>query len=356
MRRIVLVLCCVIGTFCYSDGTSENVRVKRAKYYSNPPQRFYRRPPTRYQNYESFSYTPSSNYGGNTANYRPYNRPFNGGVEPDIKNLIKSLSKNELNQIVEYAKNKDKYKRGQYNKYNGYTHINEDTNSNRFSLNVPYVKQSTVTTKYQNSYTGPEIIPSRVTEIKEIKPGQYSFNNQQNDETSNQQLSIIDGYIEQAMGDDANLYTDSDVMDDEQLPSPVNLRQEDFTGSYSDNVPALEAVPGSYDVESFGELPLMNYNSKLHSGNSYSVPHYTVTSLNTKKPSPVLSSPPSAAVDDGTPPLELAPAVTNYKDQSDAHLKAIKIWAHRSRGAAYTLHEDGTLSREKEFISTPSYK
>ncbi|CAH1636651.1 unnamed protein product [Spodoptera littoralis] len=151
--------------------------------------------------------------------------------------------------------------------------------------------------------------------------------------------------------------------EEETLPPPINMREVDFDVSYTNNVPTVvQADSTSYEVENFGDLPLMNYNSKLHSVSSYHVPHYTVTQSKSQSlPSPPSSSysssqsysssstglkPSPAAASIKAPPVEPAPPPSVAKEQSDAHLKAIKIWSHKSKGAAYTLHDDGTLTPE----------
>ncbi|XP_022827902.1 extensin-1-like [Spodoptera litura] len=72
---------------------------------------------------------------------------------------------------------------------------------------------------------------------------------------------------------------------------------------------------------------------------SYSSSQSYSSSSTGLKPSP-------AAASIKAPPVEPAPPPSVAKEQSDAHLKAIKIWSHKSKGAAYTLHDDGTLSPE----------
>lgn len=47
------------------------------------------------------------------------------------------------------------------------------------------------------------------------------------------------------------------------------------------------------------------------------------------------------------PIYEPAPPVSAAASQADAHLKATKIWSYKSRGAAYTLNDDGTLTPER---------
>lgn len=65
----------------------------------------------------------------------------------------------------------------------------------------------------------------------------------------------------------------------------------------------------------------------------------------------------SAAASSYVPKIEAAPSAESSAAyaQSDAHLKAIKIWTHRSKGTAYTLHSDGTLSLEFPSKPRPKY-
>ncbi|XP_026318978.1 uncharacterized protein LOC113229554 isoform X1 [Hyposmocoma kahamanoa] len=69
----------------------------------------------------------------------------------------------------------------------------------------------------------------------------------------------------------------------------------------------------------------------------------------TRQKSPVLqlsSSSSSLSASQKYPEIEYAPPDATGKEHSDAHLKAVKIWTHKSKGTAYTLHDDGTLSLE----------
>jgi hypothetical protein len=86
---------------------------------------------------------------------------------------------------------------------------------------------------------------------------------------------------------------------------------------------------------------LFQVGSLSHQSSSSSLSSY-------KKPEPNEPS-------EDYPKLELAPSREAAKEQSDAHLQAIKIWTHHSRGTAYTLHDDGTLSLEKPARPKPVY-
>ncbi|CAH2046775.1 unnamed protein product, partial [Iphiclides podalirius] len=361
-----------------------NLRMKRAKYYSSPPQRLYKRPPT--SPHGAFSYTPPPNYmmddEDQVPNYRPSRhsrRPGNEGLgDEDIHNLMKYLSKKDLDKIVEYAVEKDKYMvtRGEKPIYskpeNNYDHTQDFERNQKFSFRGPYAnpdngyKQTNIDYPYHRGNQIAESNPTGPLDGSlQDAPGKLYFDAPlESEETiKSQQFAVLDAYIQQeinGMGGEKGLsiFTDGKDMREEQLPAPLNLRHEDYDISFTNNVPTVVKADGSsYKVESFGELPLMNYNSKLHSVSSYNVPHYTVTTPNMNQPaaqqSKSLSSPPPPA--DGNPLLEVAPPVTNYRDQSDAHLKATKIWTHKSKGTAYYLHPDGSLSLERPLRPRPKY-
>ncbi|CAG5002576.1 unnamed protein product [Parnassius apollo] len=398
MRIIILfVLTCVFnGALCAKLPCNEcrsamkNVRIKRAKYYSSP-QRFYKRPPMGHPVYGAFSYTPPPGYMMDDEEQIPSSqrptkfskRPSDDGLkQEDLKNLIKYLSKKDLDKIVEFAMEKEKYRDTYFEKTRDFkkqVHTNNEGNfkdandEKRFSLDGPYInpngyKHSNM--EFQNSnikYT-PQPKPIRESESDlenraEAVKMYFTSPSEPQETIQNQQFAVVDAFIQQefnGMGNERsqNIFTDSKVMEEEYLPTPLNLRPEDYDASFTNNIPTfIKADSSSYKLENFGSLPLMNYNSKLHSVSSYSVPHYTVTSptgYQTPPEPPQLSSSHSSS-DVESPPLELAPATTNYRDQTDAHLKAIKIWTHKSRGTAYTLHDDGTLSLEKPLRPKPKY-
>ncbi|CAK1585100.1 unnamed protein product [Parnassius mnemosyne] len=341
--------------------------------------------------YGAISYTPPPGYMMDDEeqlppSHRPSKfskRPSDDGLEQeDLKNLIKYLSKKDLDKIVEFAMEKEKYRDMYFDKpldlkkpvYNNDEGNFKDADDEKgFSLNGPYLnpngyKPSNMEFRNSNIDYIPQSKEIRVLESdSQNKAGAdkiYFRSPLESQETvQNQQFAVVDAFIQQefnGMGNEKsqNVFTGSQVVEEELLPSPMNLRPEDYDASFTNNVPTVvKADSSSYKVENFGSLPLMNYNSKLHSVNSYSVPHYTVTSstqYQTPPESPQLSSSPSSS-DVISPPLEFAPATTNYRDQSDAHLKAIKIWTHKSRGTAYTLHDDGTLSLERPLRPKPKY-
>lgn len=74
-----------------------------------------------------------------------------------------------------------------------------------------------------------------------------------------------------------NIASDTKTTDEEYLPRPVNMREDNFYGAYTNNVPNVVKSESDYEIKDFGELPLMNYNSKLDTVSSYHVPHYTVS-------------------------------------------------------------------------------
>lgn len=98
----------------------------------------------------------------------------------------------------------------------------------------------------------------------------------------NDQISVLDTHIKQELEGEASqkttvTFTDSDTLKEEELPKPLNLRKdEDYEAASSNNSP-VTVKSSSYKVEGFGDLPLMNYHSKLDSVSSYHVPHYSVS-------------------------------------------------------------------------------
>lgn len=231
---------------------------------------------------------------------RPYKvskRPSSDGLgDNDINNLVKHLTKQDLDKIIEFANEKTKDLDIEYNRpykrensirptyakdaYKG----NIDTNYQdekpyevEFMKYVNYVTEATPT-KYalQEDRRSPYPIDS--------KPNQVTFYSPQEDQRipvpvdtggSLTSENIINTQIPYQVS--SNPYF-SETTEEENLPSPVNMREEDFAVSYTNNVPTIvEADSSSYKAENFGDLPLMNYNSKLYSVSSYNVPHYTVS-------------------------------------------------------------------------------
>ncbi|XP_060801569.1 uncharacterized protein LOC132902017 [Amyelois transitella] len=407
LKIIILLSIVIIVSECEQkcDKMRELVREKRAKYYSNPPQRFYRRPPMTYPVKGPFSYTPPPFVTSDNADpFPPSNRPpkvskkvRNDGLgEEDINNLVKYLSKQDLDKIIDIAYEKDKHnnvpfetgppikdERQRYYKLNteqykdvpfeyannpgdnyevyksvdnmGQNFASPDLGSNDqkpYEIEYNSPPQENVVPRIVNTNPNFNIVDSVSTPFDVQESMQHShitsvptFYNKH----------IQDIYDTSKANDQNQIYTDSKVMNEEILPRPVNLRDDEYIVSFTHNVPNVVKVDESYKVESFGDLPLMNYNSKLDSVSSYHVPHYTVTTSN-KRPSPSYSAPqssysapPSSTYSSSSSdvPLEPAPPASEAKAQSDAHLKAIRIWTHRSKGTAYYLHSDGTLSLEK---------
>ncbi|KPJ16176.1 hypothetical protein RR48_08181 [Papilio machaon] len=376
MRLIIVFIltCCAVGILCDNppcdtkSSMPEIIRVKRAKYYSSPPQRFYKRPPLSHPTHGAFSYTPPPNHmmddeGQPPPNHRPNKysrRPTNEGLgDEDINNLLKYLSKKDLDKIVEHTLAKDKFKKG-YDKpldfpKPAYNEVKDEAfeDGNRFSLNGPYIKDNGdyAPTKENPSYNEnySESRPIVVPDNQQIAGNSQFYSSAPSEGMmSNQQFAVVDGYMQQAINglgsqSGLNIFTHGKVMQEEQLPIPSNLRYEDHFASFTNNDPAVvKADTSSYKVESFGSLPLMNYDSKLHTVSSYKVPHYTVTSNQNQSTAPQQQSSSSNTRVDFTSSRE-----TKYPDQSDAHLKATKIWTHKSTGTAYYLHKDGTLSLER---------
>ncbi|XP_063381828.1 uncharacterized protein LOC134668277 [Cydia fagiglandana] len=392
-----------------------HIRVKRGKYYSYP-SRFYRRPPNSYPVKGAFSITPPPGYivddeeppyPGRPHDPRPKvssKRPNDGLRDEDTNNIIKYLSKQDLDKLIDMASERERYRENSVERrpykrdesrvkdteyptpgysLNGPYKIYE---SDKFNRNGPLVQESDsipINFKPQDEiYNGP--FRSQNTEEFRPKPQEYdskyngpyaptdllnyvedatqskivyvnhdTANLQTEESMQNKQMSYLNAYIHHEINDMPNL---DNGQREELLPKPVNLREEDFDISYTNNVPTV--VRPSYKVESFGDLPLMSNAHKLDTVSSYKVPHYTVSSkrklnvlnliLNLSKYNP--PPPPSSSSSYSSPsvPLEPAPPISAAKEQSDAHLKAIKIWAHRSQGTAYTLHNDGTLSLERQ--------
>lgn len=273
----------------------EIIRVKRAKYYSSPPQRFYRRPPMSYPSHGAFSYTPPPSHmmddEDQTPNHRPHKysrRPTNEGLgDEDINNLLKYLSKKDLDKIVEHTLAKEKFKKDYDIPKPVYNEVNDDLDDgNKFSLNGPYIKPNgdyvpTENPSFNENYS--ESRPIVVPDTPEKTGNLHFYSPTPSEGQSNQQFAVVDSYMQQAINglgsnSGSSIFTDGKVMQEEQLPMPSNLRYEDHYVSFTNNDPAVvKADPSSYKVESFGSLPLMNYDSKLHTVSSYNVPHYTVS-------------------------------------------------------------------------------
>ncbi|XP_026736777.1 uncharacterized protein LOC113500260 [Trichoplusia ni] len=364
MFRIALLLvfyACVVNSDDGYGYSRSYARVKRGK-YPGTPLRFYNRPPLSFPINGPFSYTPppfmeEAPYPGSRP-YKVSRRPTNDGLgDDDINNLVQHLTKQDLDKILEFAYDKDKYnEKSKYVEYKysqsqkkesivkpAYTNDHyrgnpEPSNNFHYQNENPYEKEMREMIKYVNYVT--QATPVR-DELQDDRPAPYDFKVSQNTYPgpSNPQIP--------------------ETNEEDNLPPPVNMRPADYVASYTNNVPTVvQAESSSYKLENFGDLPLMDYNSKLHSVSSYHVPHYTVTQPKpAQRPQPDSYSqsfssstqlkPSPAAASVKAPPYEPAPPPSVAKDQSDAHLKAIKIWSHRSKGAAYTLHDDGSLTPER---------
>ncbi|CAH2260102.1 jg4814 [Pararge aegeria aegeria] len=362
---LILFLCAVIGINCWSGDNcagcrgSEYTRNKRAKYYSVPSYKYYNRPT--YSHNRGPFYTSSHSYTQNdigpATRQRPYKvskRPTHEGLgDEDFNNLMKYLSNKDLDKIVEFAADKEIYT-DKYRDLNDYEYNGDLKNTDYEEDLRPYSQFE------YNKYSSFE---NRNPNINmNYLYSQVPINTEESGET--EQLSVLDEYIQKeinVMSDRNNIFTDSDTMREEQLPKPLNLREDDYVVSFTNNVPSFVKPETEYRLENFADLPLMEYeNSKLEKVNSYSVPHYSVISSSNslpRSPSPTLASPsllPSILSLKNVPEVEPAPPASTAKEQSDAHLKAIKIWTHKSKGTAYTLHDDGTLSLENP--TRPRYK
>lgn len=301
--------------------------------------------------------------------YKVSKRPTNEGLgDDDISNLVRNLSKQDLDKILEFASEKDKY--SQKSKEVDYefsrphkrensqqpTYTKEFYKGNsdtRYQAEKPYemefkkyVNYVTEATPYKfvsqderrnpfSSETEPNSLsfygpqndgppPFKAYTEQDNAPPPYHFGPQagpiktksspqderlnqykglssqdsrhnlykpfvfQNDQPTQYKpygpspLSKPDESLPSPQG--PSVYPGSSSSDipetneEEKLPPPTNMRHEDYDVSYTNNVPTIvKADSDSYQVESFGDLPLMNYNSKLHSVSSYHVPHYTVS-------------------------------------------------------------------------------
>ncbi|XP_072932356.1 uncharacterized protein [Epargyreus clarus] len=391
---LVVLLCVVIeinsertrSGECNGCDSKGYTRIKRAKYYSSPPLRFYKRPPMSYPIRGAFSYTPPPGYmvddDEQPSPNRPKvsKRPTTGGLgDEDINNIVKYLSKQDLDKIIEFANEKEretpKYNRESYERPNYINTrpdvkpyesriINKDItpevdNGNKFSLNGPYISAQEGFRPYEDEYNNPNEMylskeDQKALKFLEQEPTALFINKQKlysntlldsDVSTQNHKFSFPNAFSYEQRNEIFNrtsgsIFTDSSIMQEEQLPLPSNLRERDYDASFTNNVlTVVKADSDSYKVENLAELPLMNYNSKLDTVDSYKVPHYTLTSSSDVK----------------GPPVEPAPPASSARDQSDAHLKAIKIWTHKSKGTAYTLHDDGTLSLERPTRSKTYY-
>ncbi|XP_069358087.1 uncharacterized protein [Maniola hyperantus] len=384
------IFCAVIEINCWSgdsDGyrSSEYARNKRAKYYSIPSHKYYGRPSYTYSNRSPFTYSSPHGYTANdiglASKQKPYKVskiPFNEGLgDDDFNNLIKYLSHKDLDKIVKFAaekeRNLDNYRDLDNYEYKGdfdseeFRNIDyEEDNPDSNDPNIQFYYKYNNIIKHRPSINYPQMQTNmNMYTQTPIKTGEEP------------ELSLLDGYIQKeinVMNDRNYIFTDSSTWKEEELPKPINLREDDYDVSSTNNVRSFAKPESSYQLGNFADLPLMDYeHSKLERVNSYSVPYYSVSTRNSKfvlsssnhrprypspaplPPSQLSSSPVSSSISlTNALEVEPAPPASAAKEQSDAHLKAIKIWTHKSKGTAYTLHDDGTLSLEQP--SQPRYK
>lgn len=349
--------------------TTQDKRIKRSKYYDSPPPgaKVYRRPSYGFPPRTIISNTPPPNY--RTEEEPPYPQPPRTHRKPeglgdeDINNIIKFLSKQDLDKIISFAgaRERDSPSKKVTSERDGdYEFQNQAVLSQRyegFSQNGPYIKSTNDQDKnFQVDYYGPS--SSSIQEVQKyintapvinIPDGKDSVSNYQqvylgntgNDlrsryQSSNTILDTQESIQSFAKVYDSNLaqgnnfqtqyqtsngqssegdfqkyakvfdygnnnqyqtqmenqryvqtyqkvYGDDVVKDQEEvLPRPVNLREdidEAIDAAQTRQVAAIARPDPEYKVESFGDLPVMNYHSKMFSVSSYNVPHYTVSLL-----------------------------------------------------------------------------
>lgn len=272
---------------CYECRTKEYIRIKRGKYFSNPPTKFYDRPPYSPSIKGPFSYTPPPGYTPNDigpphpapSRRRPYKvskRPDEGLGDEDIHNIIKYLSNKDLNKLIELAMESKRYT-GAYQRAEAT--LTEDVNNgnNERETTKYFMEGHSNTEKYNfennrniNHFTNSHQVP------------EYKPNIDPKDLSWQEQVSFLDAYIQKELNEGSqeknNMYTGSETMQRGQLPNTSNLQNNDFVASFTNNIPNVVKVATSYDIKNFADLPLMNNeNSKLDTVNSYEVPHYTVS-------------------------------------------------------------------------------
>lgn len=383
---LTLALCTIIVSIncerfndCTNCRPTDYVKGKGAKYYSNSPQRFYRRPPMIQAVKGIFSYTPPPNYmkdnNDQSSPFRPSKvskRREEGMPDEDINNIIKYMSKKDLDKLVEMAEKEkyiDKFKNPERNERDERTkpgsdiymadvqeieadnfnpHLYDDRRHNYVKESTEtkliYMKPPTTNKEYRRQqsnfdyqginpninyvrdsskvmYPNPESQrPNKFTNLEDLIDYGINAPNSNNMKGSstkinypnipniqygpirttytnlgnypslvhntgldmneiNQYFNFVQNFNDLATKD-GHIFTDSSIMKEEELPRPVNLREEEYVVSHTMDVPTVVEADSSYDVENFGELPLMNYeNSKLNSVSSYNVPHYTVSTI-----------------------------------------------------------------------------
>lgn len=324
-----LVMCCAViaETQCengygrahgpYMQQGYTNTRIKRVK-YSNAPQRFYSRAPAGFPNHGAFSYTPPPGYmndnddppypgNPNPGNSRPKvsKRPNKEGLrDEDLQNFVRYLSKQDLDKILEYAgfnrdseRTRDPYEKQIDNRpttdeyrniYNSIqdTDISQKPNEDESQIFKGVVHEIGLDPKF-NPYKekNPSFNrPTNADSNDDLNPANYatdptpSFYSDAPNPNGLDAQESAQNQITYSSTFDSSAPTNK-VLSEEILPRPVNLRDDqDFEASFTNKVPVVNVDP-SYQLENFGNLPLMNYNSKLDTLSSYHVPHYTVSTL-----------------------------------------------------------------------------
>lgn len=322
------VIACVDAERNHDGRLQQYTRIKRGKYYSNPPQRFYSRPPASSSIRGPFSYTPPPNFkdddsgppfpgisgfpGNSEPSYPGSSGPsFSGNSGPpypgnsrppkvskphidglgteDLNNIIKYLSKSDLDKLIQMSgrdRDTERYNKGSFDNYDYSSNRNEikptySSNNEQFkdvidaADTIDYFQKLVKEMEQEKKFQHIEI-PEKFSPIdnyvtppptRNVYSSQNSYpNNLETEETMHRHHYVNAGDID-------NMPTV-----EEHLPKPLNLRNSDeFEISYTHDVPTVVKAESSYEVKNFGELPLMNYNSKLDTLSSYHVPHYTVS-------------------------------------------------------------------------------
>lgn len=141
----------------------------------------------------------------------------------------------------------------------------KDISTKPLYSNPPNIQNGPIKTTYTNLENNPSYIQNAGLDVNEM----------------NEYFNLVHNFNEM-ITKDGHIFTDSSMIKEEELPRPVNLREEEQALSYTNNVPTVVEADSNYEVKNFGDLPLMNYqNSKLHTVSSYNVPHYTVSNIYT---------------------------------------------------------------------------
>lgn len=186
---------------------------------------------------------------------QPYNDEYINPISISGNPQYTRTNNPDSNNGNNYNNNYQNVNSQRYSQSNSYEYNNPTVNQHRTFDNPQYIEENK-----RNSYskemenTGSTVFPP------------YTSNNDKYNIQNDAQYSK--GY------DNSN---DFNQQREEQLPKPTNLRDEtDYEVSYTNKIPFVTSVD-NYKLENFGDLPLMEYNSKLASSDSYNVPHYTVS-------------------------------------------------------------------------------